>query len=374
MLVNTRVVRIEWGDCDPAGIVYYPRYFAFFDASTAALIERALGMSKSEYLKAYDFAGHPLVRTRSRFLVPTRFGDDVTIETSVAAIRRASFDVLAALGFALTPINVCANTYLIYAAVFLPQAGLSLRAIIVTIVAGMALYAVWLLALGVPMQYAVLTACISLILAVAIPPLLYAASLQTSLIDFNANRRPILLLSVWLVVVTTVGVALVVHLLVPSVGWSAAFAIGAVVAPPDAIAATAIGRRVGMPRRVVTILEGESLLNDATALVALRTAIGAGALIAFFQSVENFNITLFTRGNSDTLTVYVGSKIRSGITPTINALALALIALTIVGAVAYEVSRRRAERREQEEAAAAAQAEDADLAILPAARPLPSGA
>ena len=93
MLVNTRVVRIEWGDCDPVGIVYYPRYFAFFDASTSALIERALGMSKSEYLKAYDFAGHPLVRTRSRFLVPTRFGDDVTIETSVAGIRRASFDV-----------------------------------------------------------------------------------------------------------------------------------------------------------------------------------------------------------------------------------------------------------------------------------------
>ena len=111
-----------------------------------------------------------------------------------------------------------------------------------------------------------------------LPPLLYAASLQTSLIDFNANRRPILLLSVWLVVVTTVGVALVVHWLIPSIGWPAAFAIGAVVAPPDAIAATAIGRRVGMPRRVVTILEGESLLNDATALVALRTAIGAAAV------------------------------------------------------------------------------------------------
>ena len=93
MLVNTRVVRIEWGDCDPAGIVYYPRYFAFFDASTSALIERALGMTKHDYLKAYDFAGHPLVDAHSRFLIPTRFGDDVTIETTVAAspieLRRA---------------------------------------------------------------------------------------------------------------------------------------------------------------------------------------------------------------------------------------------------------------------------------------------
>ena len=93
MLVNTRNVRIEWGDCDPAGIVYYPRYFAFFDACTSALIERALGMTKHDYLKAYDFSGHPLVNAHSRFIIPTRFGDDVTIESTIAAFRRASFDV-----------------------------------------------------------------------------------------------------------------------------------------------------------------------------------------------------------------------------------------------------------------------------------------
>ena len=108
-----------------------------------------------------------------------------------------------------------------------------------------------------------------------LPPLLYAAALGTSLVDFNANRRAILLLSVGLVAFTTVGVALVVHAILPDVGWPAAFAIGAVVAPPDAVAATAIGRRIGLPRRIVTILEGESLLNDATALVALRTAIAS---------------------------------------------------------------------------------------------------
>ena len=75
----------------------------------------------------------------------------------------------------------------------------------------------------------------------------------------------------------------------------------------------------------------------------LYPAIGAAAVIAFFQSVENYNITLFTRGTADTLTVYVGSKIRTGITPTMNALALILILLTVLGAVCYEVSRRRAE-------------------------------
>lgn len=73
----------------------------------------------------------------------------------------------------------------------------------------------------------------------------------------------------------------------------------------------------------------------------LYPALGAGAAIAFFQSIENFNVTLFTRGPYDTLTVYVFSKVRSGITPTINALAVILIAVTLVGAIIYEISRRR---------------------------------
>ena len=108
-----------------------------------------------------------------------------------------------------------------------------------------------------------------------LPPLLYAASIQTSLVDFNANRRPILLLSIGLVAFTTVAVGVLVHALLPDIGWPAALAIGAVVAPPDAVAATSIGRRIGLPRKIVTILEGESLLNDATALVALNTALAA---------------------------------------------------------------------------------------------------
>src|SRR5919107_5656277 len=124
-----------------------------------------------------------------------------------------------------------------------------------------------------------------------LPPLLYSTALQTSLVDFNHNRRPILLLSIGLVAFTTIGVAVVVHTFIPEISWAAAFALGAVVAPPDAVAATSIARRVGMPRRIVTILEGESLFNDATALVALRTTIAAGAGgVEFWQVGRDFLI------------------------------------------------------------------------------------
>ncbi|MEP6851842.1 MAG: Na+/H+ antiporter [bacterium] len=108
-----------------------------------------------------------------------------------------------------------------------------------------------------------------------LPPLLYAAAIRTSLVDFRANRQAIATLSIGLVAFTTVVVGLVAWWVIPSMTLAAGFAIGAVVAPPDAVAATAVGRRVGLPRRMVTILEGESLVNDATALVALNAAIAA---------------------------------------------------------------------------------------------------
>ncbi len=93
MLTNARTVRIEWGDCDPAGIVFYPRFFAMFDASTTALFERALGMTKYQFLKHYGIIGYPMVDTRARFILPAKFGDDVVIETAVKEFRRSSFDV-----------------------------------------------------------------------------------------------------------------------------------------------------------------------------------------------------------------------------------------------------------------------------------------
>ena len=89
---SIRSVRIEWGDCDPAGIIFYPRYFNIFDASTAALFERALGMTMIRYLKAFDFAGHPLLRTRAKFIRPTRYGDDVTVESAIS-FGDSSFDI-----------------------------------------------------------------------------------------------------------------------------------------------------------------------------------------------------------------------------------------------------------------------------------------
>jgi len=122
-----------------------------------------------------------------------------------------------------------------------------------------------------------------------LPPLLYSAALSSSLVDFNANRRPILLLSVGLVLFTTAGVGWVVHELIP-VSWPIALAIGAVVAPPDAVAATAIGRHIGLPRKIVTILEGESLFNDATALVALCTALGATVGVTMWEVGADFAI------------------------------------------------------------------------------------
>jgi 4-hydroxybenzoyl-CoA thioesterase len=91
MFTNSRTVRIEWGDCDPAGIVFYPNYFAMFDHSSVLLLEAALGMDKHALYKTYDFHGYPVVETRARFLTPTRYCDDVEIETTVTEVRRSSF-------------------------------------------------------------------------------------------------------------------------------------------------------------------------------------------------------------------------------------------------------------------------------------------
>jgi len=126
-----------------------------------------------------------------------------------------------------------------------------------------------------------------LILFGILPPLLYAAAIRTSLVDLGANKNVIGLLSVGLVIFTAAGVGLVTWLLT-GIPLAAAIALGAVVAPPDAVAATAVARRIGLPRRVVTILEGESLFNDATAITILRTSIVAigGSVTALDVGVE----------------------------------------------------------------------------------------
>ena len=119
-----------------------------------------------------------------------------------------------------------------------------------------------------------------LVFLLFLPPLLYVSALFTSWRDFRANIRPISLLAVGLVLMTTFVVGAVVHTVI-GLPWAAAFVLGAIVSPTDAIAATTVAQRLGVPRRIVTILEGESLVNDATGIVAYRVAVAAVVTGAF---------------------------------------------------------------------------------------------
>src|SRR2546429_3260391 len=100
-----------------------------------------------------------------------------------------------------------------------------------------------------------------LVFLVFLPPILWSAAYFTSLREFRKNLRPISLLAIGLVAATSAAVAVVTHAILPGIGWAEAIALGAIVSPPDAVSATAIGKRLHIPRRVVTILEGESLVN-----------------------------------------------------------------------------------------------------------------
>ena len=108
MFVNRREVTIEWGDCDPAGIVFFPNYLKYFDAATNTLFLSALGLNKYEMIRKYGITGIPLVDVGARFIIPSVFGEVVTIESTVAEIKRSSFrmqhrllrgDALAVEGF-----------------------------------------------------------------------------------------------------------------------------------------------------------------------------------------------------------------------------------------------------------------------------------
>jgi len=120
-----------------------------------------------------------------------------------------------------------------------------------------------------------------LIFLLFLPPLLYYPALLTSWRDFRSNLGPISMLAVGLVLFTMVVVALVARVLAPELSWPAAFVLGAIVSPPDAVAATAVLQMMRIPKRIITILEGESLVNDASALVAYRFAVAAASAGAF---------------------------------------------------------------------------------------------
>ena len=114
-----------------------------------------------------------------------------------------------------------------------------------------------------------------LVLLLFLPPLLFSAAVETPIRELRTNLAPLLRLSIGLVVFTMTIVAVVAYYAIPGLGWPAAFALGAIVAPTDALAATSVFRRLGAPRIVRTLVEGEALLNDATALVAYRVAVVA---------------------------------------------------------------------------------------------------
>jgi CPA1 family monovalent cation:H+ antiporter len=151
-----------------------------------------------------------------------------------------------------------------------------------------------------------------LVLVGLLPPLLYATAIRTPFVTIRRHRRAIALLSVGLVGVTAVAVGAVARLVLgPGLPWGAAIALGAVVAPPDAVAATAVARRIGLPRTVVTLLEGESLLNDATALVTLRSAVVAlGAGLSFGAISLTFLQAVLVGAGAGWLVAAVASPIR----------------------------------------------------------------
>jgi monovalent cation/hydrogen antiporter len=120
-----------------------------------------------------------------------------------------------------------------------------------------------------------------LVLVAILPPLLYSSAFFTGLRDLRANLRPISLLAVGLVAATTVGVALVAHVAIPGLSWAAAFTLGAIVSPTDALAASEVAHRLNVPRRIVSILEGESLVNDGMALVLYKAAVAAAVAGTF---------------------------------------------------------------------------------------------
>jgi len=93
MLKHKKEIPIEWGDCDPFGIVFYPRYFEYFDACTNALFHHALGYAKPEMLRRFAIAGIPMVQTSANFFVPSTFGDVVTVESAVVRWGTSSFSV-----------------------------------------------------------------------------------------------------------------------------------------------------------------------------------------------------------------------------------------------------------------------------------------
>jgi NhaP-type Na+/H+ or K+/H+ antiporter len=191
---------------------------------------------------------------------------------------------------------------------------LGVAAPLLLVVVGLALsYAPGVPAIEVPHEW---------ILTGVLPPLLYAAALKVPVIDFRRNIGAITSLSVVLVLVSALITGLLLYALLPELGLAVAIALGAVVSPPDAVAATSIGKRLGLPPRLVTVLEGEGLVNDATALVLLRSslAVAAGTMSGVWGGIADFGYAVVVAVVVGLLigvvTVYVRSKVHDPVLDT----------------------------------------------------------
>src|SRR5699024_4341374 len=152
-------------------------------------------------------------------------------------------------------------------------------------------------------------------------PLLYSSAVRLPVTDFRRNVRMIAWLSVVMVIVTAVVIGVVVHLVFPDISLPLGIALGAVVSPTDAVAATSIGKRLGLPHRLMTILEGESLVNDASALVVLRTALAAVAgAFSVWQAIGDFALAVLLAvlvgGAVGLVTVAIRSRIADPVVTT----------------------------------------------------------
>jgi Na+/H+ antiporter len=177
-----------------------------------------------------------------------------------------------------------------------------------------------------------------LVFLVFLPPVLWAAAYFTSLRDFRFNLRMITLLALGLVLATTAAVAAVARAILPGMGWPVAFALGAIVSPPDAVAATAIARKLNLPHRLVTVLEGESLVNDATALVLYRAAVVAAVTGSFVWSATLVQFVVAAVGGV-VVGLLVGALARLALRYTEDT--LAAIAMTLVAPYAAWVISER---------------------------------
>ncbi|HEU4996913.1 MAG TPA: Na+/H+ antiporter [Gemmatimonadaceae bacterium] len=166
----------------------------------------------------------------------------------------------------------------------------------------------------------------SIVFFVFLPPALWAAAFFTSPREFKANLGPISRLAVGLVLATSILVAVVAHALLPGMPWAVAIALGAIVSPPDAVAAAAIVTRLPVPRRVIAILEGESLVNDASALIIYRTAVAAAVTGAFSWGEATVRFFI-DAGVGVLLGLFVGWLIIRAALATRDALAEAVLTL-----------------------------------------------